>query len=155
MSSWLVKSEEDVYSIDDLKRDKKTHWHGVRNYQARNYLKAMKRGDTVLFYHSNCETPGVVGVATVDKVAYPDPSQFDKKSEYYDSKSPAAEPRWFCPDIAYKKKFQQTVSLEELKTVSGIGDFQLLKRGNRLSVLPVTDTQLRVIERLGNGADRK
>ena len=155
MSCWLVKSEEDVYSIDNLKRDKKTHWNGVRNYQARNYLKAMKRGDAVLFYHSNCDEPGIVGLASVDKVAYPDPSQFDKKSEYYDGKSPVDAPRWFCPDVKFEKKFQHAVSLEVLKTVSGLGDFQLLQRGNRLSVMPVSDAQRRIIERLGSGAGRK
>ncbi len=148
MKHWIVKSEEDVYSIDDLKRDKVTHWDGVRNYQARNYLREMAKGDTVLYYHSNCETPGVVGVARVAKTAYPDPSQYDKKSEYFDQKATLDAPRWFCPDLQYVHKFKSVVALEDLKSVPALKEFQLIKRGNRLSVMPVAAAHFRLIEKM-------
>ena len=149
MRYWLVKSEADVYSLDDLKRDKKTHWHGVRNYQARNYLKDMKKGDRVAYYHSNCDVPGIVGTAVVVKEAYPDPSQFEQGSEYFDEKASVQEPRWFCPDFKFEGKFELGVSLEILKGLAVFKDAQLVKRGNRLSVLPITGAQFAAIERLG------
>lgn len=155
MSAWLVKSEPDVYSIDQLKRDRKTHWHGVRNYQARNFLKAMEKGDQVLFYHSNCERPGIVGIAEVIKTAYPDPSQFDRSSEYYDKAATEDAPRWFCPDLAFCEKFPGTVTLEQLKEIRSLADFQLIKRGNRLSVLPVTASQFKTINTLAREASKK
>lgn len=149
MRYWLVKSEADVYSLDDLKRDKTTHWHGVRNYQARNYLKDMKKGDRVAYYHSNCEEPGIVGTAVVVKEAYPDPSQFEQESEFFDAKASVQEPRWFCPDIKFEGKFALNVSLEKLKGLAVFKDAQLVKRGNRLSVLPLTGAQFAAIERMG------
>lgn len=148
MSYWIVKSEQDVYSIDDLKRDKVTYWDGVRNYQARNYLREMNKGDLVFIYHSNCERPGIVGVARAAKTAYPDPSQYDKKSEFYDAKATAEAPRWFCPELQYVKKFKVAVSLEDLKKVPALKDFQLIKRGNRLSVMPVSASHFQLIERM-------
>jgi predicted RNA-binding protein with PUA-like domain len=147
MRYWLVKSEADVYSLEDLKRDKKTHWHGVRNYQARNYLKDMKKGDRVAYYHSNCEVPGIVGTAVVVKEAYPDPSQFDSGSDFFDEKSTIQEPRWYCPDLKFEGKFAHEVSLDMLKNLALFKDSQITKRGNRLSVLPLTGAQFAAIER--------
>jgi predicted RNA-binding protein with PUA-like domain len=149
MRYWLVKSEADVYSLEDLKRDKKTHWHGVRNYQARNYLKDMKKGDRVAYYHSNCDVPGIVGTAVVIKEAYPDPSQFEHDSDFFDEKSSPQEPRWFCPDIKFEGIFARQVSLDMLKELAVFKDSQLTKRGNRLSVLPLTGAQFAAIERAG------
>ncbi len=146
MATWLVKSEPDAYSIDDLKRDKRTMWDGVRNYQARNYLRAMAVGDQVLYYHSNCDVPGVVGVANVVRTAYADPTQFDLADPHYDPKSDPAEPRWSLVDVAFVKKFKRTVSLTELKAhTDALGDFALTRTGNRLSVMPVTEEQFELI----------
>lgn len=146
MALWLMKSEPDTYSIDDLKRDRSTMWDGVRNYQARNYMRSMTVGDKVLFYHSNCEVPGVVGAAKVSRIAYPDPTQFDPSDSHYDPASKQDDPRWSVVDIAYVKKFRRTVSLAELKEqAASLGDFALIRTGNRLSVMPVTPGQFDVI----------
>lgn len=149
MSFWLVKTEPDVYSIDDLKRDKVTHWHGVRNYQARNFLRAMKKGEEVLVYHSNAEPPGIVGIATVAREAYPDPSQFEKKSEYFDPKASKENPRWFCPELKFKRKFKQIIPLDELRKIPALKGMVLLQRGSRLSVQPVSEKEWAVIVELG------
>jgi predicted RNA-binding protein with PUA-like domain len=142
MRYWLMKSEPDVFSIDDLARVCKEPWTGVRNYQARNFMRdGMSEGDGVLFYHSSCEVPGVAGIAEVASAAYPDPTQFDRKSEYYDEKSTREEPRWMLVDVAFKRKLKRTITLAELKEQPRLDDFALLKRGNRLSVLPVTKAQ--------------
>lgn len=153
MSGWLVKCEPEVYSIDHLRRDKKTHWHGVRNYQARNFLKEMKKGDSVFYYHSNCDQPGIVGVASVVREAYPDPSQFDRKGEFFDESATEDAPRWFCPDLKFEEKFAAPVTLERLKGIKALAEFQLLKRGNRLSVLPVTDVQFKTIEKIARNGE--
>lgn len=146
MAAWLVKSEPDVFSIDDLKRDKRTTWEGVRNYQARNFLRSMAVGDQLLYYHSNCEVPGVVGIARVVRTAYPDPTQFDPSSHYYDPTSKPEDPRWSLVDVGFSKKLRRTVSLTELKGhADELGDFPLIRKGNRLSVLPVSDHQLAVV----------
>ncbi|WP_182517036.1 EVE domain-containing protein [Dokdonella fugitiva] len=146
MRYWLMKSEPDVFSIDDLARVRKEPWTGVRNYQARNFMRdGMSEGDGVLFYHSSCEVPGVAGLAEVASAAYPDPTQFDRKSEYYDEKSTREEPRWMLVDVAFKRKLKRTITLAELKEQPRLDDFALLKRGNRLSVLPVTKAQWDVI----------
>lgn len=147
MSNWLMKSEPNEFSIDDLQRVKREPWTGVRNYQARNYMRdEMKVGDTVLFYHSNCDEPGVVGLARVASKPYDDPTQFDPESHYYDPKSTPDNPRWQLVDIAYKRRFKHTVSLQTLKAnADALGDFALIRRGNRLSVLPVSDEQLAII----------
>jgi len=141
MAYWLMKSEPDESSIDDLVKAKKqtTAWFGVRNYQARNYMRdQMRLGDGVLFYHSSCEVPGIAGIAKVASKPYPDASQFDRKSEYYDPKSTREEPRWQLVDVAFDKKFDRVVSLEELKQhADELEGFTLLNRGNRLSVFPV------------------
>ncbi|HQW80355.1 MAG: EVE domain-containing protein [Rhodanobacteraceae bacterium] len=142
MKHWLIKSEPDEFSIDRLAKVKREAWSGVRNYQARNYMRdGMQLGDEIFFYHSNCELPGIVGLCTVAKLAYPDPTQFDPESDYFDSASPRDKPRWLCVDVAYKCKLKRTITLGELKSMDGLGDFVLTRRGNRLSVLPVTVTQ--------------
>lgn len=146
---WLAKSEPLTYSIDQLKKDKKTIWEGVRNYQARNFLMEMKPGDQVLFYHSNCKPPGVVGVAEITKEAEPDPFQFDKKSDYYDPKSTKEKPRWHCPEMKFSKKLKNQVSLEELKNTKALEGMQLIARGNRLSVMPVSKKQYDTIIKMG------
>ena len=153
MNHWLMKTEPDEFSIDDLARVKVEPWSGVRNYQARNHLKAAKVGDPVLFYHSSCPEPGVAGVATVARAAYPDPTQFDRKSDYYDPKSPKDEPRWVALDVRYKRKLKGVVTLEELRRHAGdaLAGFALLSRGNRLSVLPVSEQQYRFILGLERG----
>ncbi|MFY2763280.1 EVE domain-containing protein [Arenimonas sp. MALMAid1274] len=140
---WLMKSEPEEFSIDSLKKVGTEPWTGVRNYQARNFMmKSMKVGDGVLFYHSNCEVPGVAGLAEVASEAYPDPTQFKKKSDYYDPASKPEEPRWWLVDVAFKRKFKRVVSLEQLRgEAEALGEFALLQRGNRLSVLPVTAAQ--------------
>jgi predicted RNA-binding protein with PUA-like domain len=145
MRHWLMKSEPDAFSIDDLERVGREPWSGVRNYQARNYMmKDMRVGDGVLFYHSNTDEPGVAGLGEVASEAYPDPTQFKKKSPYYDPKSTLAEPRWFLVDVGFVRKFERVVTLAELKAnADKLGDFELLKRGSRLSVLPVTAAQWR------------
>ena len=139
MRYWLMKTEPDVFSIDDLAKKKREPWTGVRNYQARNHMRdGMSVGDKVLFYHSSCEVPGVAGLATVASEAYPDPTQFDQKSEYFDPKSTREEPRWQMVDVAFERKFGRVVSLEELKAhADELEGFTLLNRGNRLSVFPV------------------
>jgi len=121
MSNWLMKSEPSTYSIDDLKRDKKTYWEGVRNYQARNFLRdKIKKGDSVFFYHSNSDPSGIAGVAKVVKGGYPDPAQFDSKSKYHDSKSLRNNPRWYVVEIQFVRKFNAIISLEELKQVKAL-----------------------------------
>jgi predicted RNA-binding protein with PUA-like domain len=133
-----MKSEPDCYSIDDLKRDKITHWDGVRNYQARNMMRdIMKIGDMVFFYHSNAKPPGIVGVAEVCKESYPDFTAFDPESDHPCQKSTPDSPIWFMVDIRFKLKFKDIVPLETLKKFSEIDGMQLLRKGNRLSVMPV------------------
>ena len=150
---WLMKSEPDTFSIDDLARVRVEPWNGVRNYQARNYMRdGMQVGDGVLFYHSNTDVPGVVGTATIASTAYPDPTQFDPKSDYHDPKSRREEPRWLLVDVAFDRKFERTVSLDELKQhADRLGEeFALIRRGNRLSILPVTAAQWKFILSLEN-----
>ena len=133
-----MKSEPDAYSIDDLQRDGTEPWDGIRNYQARNMLRdEMKIGDDVLFYHSSCKVPAVAGIAKVASAAYPDPTQFDRKSRYYDEKSTEENPRWFLVDIAFVRKLNRAVTLKELKEHPALADFRLNQRGNRLSIMPV------------------
>ena len=141
MNYWLMKSEPDEFSIDHLKQRKTEPWSGVRNYQARNSIRAMRAGDGVLFYHSSCAEPGVVGIASVVASAYPDPTQFDPKSDYFDAKSTRAEPRWSLVEVKFKRKLKRTISLTELKERSELAGFALVRPGNRLSVLPVTQAQ--------------
>lgn len=135
---WLIKSEADVYSIDDMKKDKVTFWNGVRNYQARNYLRdEMKKGDRVLFYHSNSEPTGVFGVCEIVKEGYPDFTAMDPESEYYDTKSTKENPIWFMADIKFVQKFEKPVTLSDMRINPKLKNMKLLQRGSRLSVMPV------------------
>jgi predicted RNA-binding protein with PUA-like domain len=146
MKYWLMKSEPDAFSIDDLKRRKREPWSGVRNYQARNFMRKMQPGDGVLFYHSSTAVPGVVGIAEVVTEAYPDPTQFQKKSPYFDPKSTREEPRWSLVDVAFVRKLPRVNALEELRAIADdLEGFALLQRGSRLSVLPVTASQWKTI----------
>ncbi len=147
MAHWLMKSEPEEFSIDDLASRGREPWTGVRNYQARNFLRdAMRVGDGVFFYHSNCAVPGIVGIARVASQAYPDPTQFDPQSDYFDPRSPPEAPRWQVVDIAFERRLPRTIRLDELRRhAAALGDFPLLARGNRLSVLPVTQAQWNAI----------
>ncbi|SDR01427.1 Predicted RNA-binding protein, contains PUA-like domain [Pseudoxanthomonas sp. CF385] len=140
---WLMKSEPDTFSIDNLRKVGTEPWNGVRNYQARNFMRGMQVGDGVLFYHSNCKEPGIVGTATVATAAYPDDTQFNPKSDYYDPKSTREDPRWSLVDVKFERKLARTITLDEIKQhADALGDgFALTQRGNRLSVLPVTAAQ--------------
>lgn len=131
---WLVKSEPSCCSIDMMAKEGTTMWEGVRNYQARNFLMEMKKGDQVLFYHSSEDPVGVAGVVTVAKVAYPDPTQFEKNNQYFDEGATKAKPRWFCPDMKFVKKFQKLISLADMKKEKVLSDMSLLQKGSRLSV---------------------
>ena len=145
---WLMKSEPDAFSIDDLQRVGVEPWNGVRNYQARNFMRdGMNVGDGVLFYHSNTKVPGIIGTATVASGAYPDETQFDRKSPYYDPKASREEPRWQLVDIAFERKLARTISLDEIKQhADRLGDeFALIRRGNRLSVFPVSAAQYKFL----------
>jgi len=139
MNYWLMKSEPDEFSIDALARNKTEPWSGVRNYQARNYMRdGMKVGDGVLFYHSSCAEPGVAGVAEVATVAHPDPTQFDPRSDYFDAKSTRAAPRWVLVDVRFIRKLKRVVGLAELKGRKELQGLALIRPGNRLSILPVS-----------------
>lgn len=156
MNYWLMKSEPEAFSIDDLARAprKTTCWDGVRNYQARNMLRdEMKKGDLAFFYHSNCEVPGIVGTVEIVREGYPDHTAFDPDDHHFDPKSDPANPRWFMVDVKLKEKFPRVVSLRELKSYADreLRDFRLLAKGNRLSVMPVTTSQWRFIESLSQG----
>jgi predicted RNA-binding protein with PUA-like domain len=140
MTYWLMKSEPDAYSIDDLERDGRDMWDGIRNYQARNMMRDdMRVGDEVFFYHSNCREPGIVGIMKVASEPYPDPTQFDPESKYFDPKSTAEDPRWILVDVAFVRKLSRPVTLAELKAEDGLDGMILLRRGNRLSVMPVEE----------------
>jgi predicted RNA-binding protein with PUA-like domain len=146
MNYWLFKSEPSVYSIDDLRQDRTTAWEGVRNYQARNFLRdTVKKDDLVLFYHSNAEPPGVAGVAQVVKEGYADHTAFDPSHKYFDEKSKRDNPTWYLVDIAFVLKFEKLVSLELLKATAGLDDMMVTKRGARLSIQPVTDRQWSIV----------
>jgi predicted RNA-binding protein with PUA-like domain len=146
---WLMKSEPEIYSIDDLARDKKTYWEGVRNYQARNFMRdLMKPGDEIFFYHSNAEPPGIAGIARVAGASYPDPAQFNSKSEYYDPAAKKEKPVWYVVDIQFVKKFPKLLPLEKLKGVQGLEKMPLLQRGQRLSVQPVSGLEWEIVKKL-------
>ena len=141
MAYWLMKSEPGVFGIDDLAKagGKTTHWDGVRNFQARNFMRDMRRGDRALFYHSNCDEPGVVGVVTIVKEAYPDHTAFDKNDPHFDCDSDPKKPRWYMVDVKLERKFRHTVTLATLRQHEQreLKGLTLLKRGNRLSITPV------------------
>ena len=144
MAYWLMKSEPESFSIDDLQRRPKKieAWDGVRNYQARNFMRQMKLGDQAFFYHSSCEVPGIVGLMKVAAEAYPDPTQFDPKHHHYDPASKPEEPRWSLVDMKFERKLKRVITLTELREHDKkLPNFRLLDRGTRLSVLPVTAAQ--------------
>jgi predicted RNA-binding protein with PUA-like domain len=146
MANWLMKSEPDVYSIDDLKRDRREPWDSIRNYQARNMMRDdMRIGDKIFFYHSNCKEIGITGIMKVASEPYPDFTQFDPKSNYFDPKSSADNPRWQLVDVAFVKKFKRTITLTELKAQPGLEDMVLVRKGNRLSIMPVSDEHWELI----------
>ncbi|WP_260843350.1 EVE domain-containing protein [Sedimenticola selenatireducens] len=144
-----MKTEPETYSIDDLKRDKSEHWDGIRNYQARNFMmQDMRVGDAVLFYHSNCKVPGIIGLAKVSKEAYPDFTAWDPEAKYYDPKSTSDNPRWFMVDVAYVKTFKEVISLSGMREMPELDGMRLLQKGNRLSIMPVEEGQFRHICKL-------
>jgi len=149
---WLVKTEPGAFSIDHLERMGTSPWDGVRNYQARNNLMAMKVGDRAFFYHSSVEPPGIVGICEVAREAYPDPSAFDPASKYYDERSSPEKPRWFMPDVRFLEKFSRMLTLEELRQTPGLEAMALLQRGQRLSVQPVSEEEWRIITGMGTPA---
>ncbi len=153
MAYWLIKSEPGSFSIDDLARSPRqtTKWDGVRNYQARNFMRdGMKNGDLAFFYHSSCEVPGIAGIVTIVKEAYPDDSAFDPNDKHFDPQSDPKNPRWLMVDVKLKKKIQPAITLTELKEYAGseLRDLRLLQRGNRLSVMPITEQEWRFISSL-------
>ena len=142
---WLMKSEPDAYSIDSLKNDEVTLWDGIRNYQARNFMRRMNKGDKVFFYHSNCKPPGIVGLMEVVDLNIVDPTQFDKKSKYFDPKSKPESPRWDCVKVKYLFKSNNILSLTELKLLFKEDEFLLVKKGNRLSVMPINNDIAKIL----------
>ena len=153
MQHWLLKSEPTCFSIDDLRRAKKktTSWDGVRNYQSRNFLRAMKVGDRAFFYHSSCDPPAVVGVVEVVREAYPDPTAWDPDDDHFDAKASPENPVWSMVDVKLVEVFPRPVPIDELRSVKALAGLELLRRGSRLSVHPVTAAEFRVLEGLGQG----
>lgn len=150
MKYWLLKSEPDAYSIDDLKKASgPAMWEGCRNYTVRNFFRdSMSIGDLAFFYHSNSDPSGIVGIMEVVSEAYPDPTQFDAKSKYHDPKSPVENPRWLLRDMLFKEKFKETISLARLRETPGLEEMQVNRKGQRLSVLPVTEDEWNIVLRL-------
>ena len=146
MAYWLMKSEPDAYGIDDLERDRREPWDGIRNYQARNMMRdEMRIGDEVFFYHSNCKEPGIVGISRVVSKPYPDPTQFDPESRYYDPKSSQENPRWILVDVEFVRKLGRSIPLSELKEHPGLDGMVLTRKGNRLSIMPVSEEHWNLI----------
>lgn len=148
MKYWLLKTEPETFSIDDLARAKQqtTCWDGVRNYQARNFLRdQLKRGDLCFIYHSSDQPPGIVGLAEVVREGYPDPTAFDPRSPYYDERSQPDNPRWYMVDVKLKQKFSAKITLDALRETKGLQGMELLRKGSRLSVQPVTERQFAII----------
>ncbi|MBC7991377.1 MAG: EVE domain-containing protein [Luteimonas sp.] len=144
---WLMKTEPEDFSIDDLQRVDVEPWTGVRNYQARNFMRSMRVGDGVLLYHSSTEIPGIYGIAEVASAAYPDPTQFNKKSKYFDEKSTQEDPRWSLVDVRFVRKLKRSVTLESIREHAEVlgEDFALIRRGTRLSVMPVSAAQWKTL----------
>jgi len=152
LAYWLMKSEPSVFSIDDLKRVRVEPWDGVRNYQVRNLFRdEFRKGDQAFFYHSSCAEPGIVGIMRIASEARPDPTQFDPESPYYDPRSDPENPRWLLVDVRYQRKLKRVITLQELKRHPELADMPLLRRGNRLSVMPVTPAQWEFILGLEKG----
>ena len=148
---WLMKTEPDEFSIDTLRAKHVARWDGVRNYQARNHLRAMQLGDRAFIYHSSCAVPGIAGLGAIAASAYPDPSQFDPASQYHDPKSPLDEPRWSAVDVRFVRAFPALVSLATLHEQPDLAGLLVLQRGSRLSVVPVSPAHAAVIMRLAGG----
>jgi len=147
---WLMKSEPDEFSLQDLKKVNVEPWNGIRNYQARNFMRdEMKKGDEILFYHSNTKPPGIAGTMVVASGPYADPSQFQKKSKYYDEKSTKDNPRWILVDVKFQSEFKNYISLEVLKAEKNLENMKILQKGNRLSITPVTAREFKHIVELG------
>ena len=155
MAHWLLKSEPDTFGYDDLVRVRREGWDGVRNYTARIHLRAMRKGDEAIFYHSNAKPPGAAGICKIVKEAEPDPTQFDPESKYYDPGSKLEDPRWDWVTVAPVRPLKRFVPLDELRTLPELADSQLLARGNRLSVLPLTDEQFDAIVRAGGNRPKR
>ncbi len=151
---WLMKSEPDVYGIADLEAAGTGQWEGVRNYQARNFMREMAVGDRVLFYHSSCKPPGVAGVAEVVREAYPDPFQFEAGHAYFDAKSKPEDPRWSCVDVAHVETFDALVTLAALKAAPALGELPVVKKGMRLSVCPVAKDEFREVLKMAGARTR-
>ena len=153
MGHWLLKTEPGVFSFDDLMRAPKqtTGWNGVRNYQARNFLRdGMKKGDKVLIYHSSAEPPAVVGIAEVAREGYPDPTQFDPKDDHYDAESAAGQPRWYQVDVKGVRKLPREVTLDQIRSTKALAKMPLVQRGQRLSVQPVAPEEFELIVKMGS-----
>jgi len=151
MKYWLMKSEPDCYSIDDLAAKSPAMWEGCRNYTVRNFFRDyMSIGDYAFFYHSNADPSGIVGVMEIVSEAYPDPTQFDPTSDYYDSKSTLENPRWLLRDVAFRSKFSRVVPLAELRDTPGLESMEVVRRGQRLSVMPVTEAEWHIVLSLPN-----
>ncbi|MCU7554424.1 EVE domain-containing protein [Alteromonas sp. ASW11-19] len=154
MAYWLFKTEPDAFGIQDLKeRPGQTEpWDGVRNYQARNFLRdEVKLGDNVFIYHSSCKQVGIAGVAEVSREAYPDPSQFNPESRYYDPKATPDAPRWFCVDVTFKEAFAKTLLLKDIKATPQVTELGVVKKGHRLSIMPVTKTEWDILYAAASG----
>ena len=150
MAHWLMKSEPDVYGIQHLQQEGTTLWDGIRNYQARNFMRSMQIGDRAFFYHSNAKPPGIVGMMEVIETGITDPSQFDPDNKYFDPKSSADAPRWDCVRLRYVGRFAQMLSLDQLRELFSVEELPVVRNGNRLSILPVPDASAqRLLERLG------
>ncbi|MGK0674376.1 MAG: EVE domain-containing protein [Halothiobacillaceae bacterium] len=153
MAYWLMKSEPDAFSIDDLAAcpNQTEPWDGVRNYQARNFIRQMRNGDQVLFYHSNTALPGIVGIAEVVREAYPDHTAWNPDGKYYDPASTPDKPRWYMVDVRYVRHLKRAISLNELKGIEDLADMPLVRKGNRLSVMPVSEAHWNLILSLEDG----
>lgn len=153
---WLLKSEPTTYSLTDLKKEGETPWTGVRNYQARNFIRdKMTPGDYILFYHSNTNSPGIVGAGEIVSDPYPDPTQFSPKNDYYDPKATKQDPRWFCVTIRFVKEFKKPILLKTLKSSVEFSDMLLTQKGSRLSVQPVSTHHFKAIFKLSGEGEVK
>ncbi len=150
MAKWLVKTEPEECSFDDFasKPERPIIWEGVRNYQARNFLRQMREGDMAFIYHSSCKHIGIAGIARVVRGAYPDPAQFNQESPYFDAKSPRDNPRWDAVNMVHGDKFQRLLPLDELKPIAALASLPLVKQGNRLSVMPVSEAEWQAIVKI-------
>ena len=150
MAFWLMKSEPEAYGIDDLRREGSTLWDGIRNYQARNFMRSMAIGDQAFFYHSNCKPPGIIGLMEVEEIGLVDPTQFDPDAKYFDPKSKREQPRWDCARLRFMGEFRELLSLNQLRELYSEKQLPVIKRGNRLSILPVpAATAADLLGRLG------